>query len=134
MFGLNLMAIIIATIVMTVIGGVWFNAPFAFQRLWLAGIGKTNEQVIADFSPIKPILSLVGSAILATLLSVVLNWLDISGIIAGLQVGLIAAAFAVIPNGVRDAFEGRSLSLYLVNAAHDSTILVLASMIIGFFK
>lgn len=134
MFGLNILAIVLATICMTVIGGVWFNAPFAFQRIWLAGIGKTSEQVIAEFSPIKPILSLVGSSVLAILLSILLNWLDISGIGAGLQIGLMASAFAVIPNGVRDVFEGRPFSLYLINAAHDITTLTIAGAIIGFFS
>ncbi|MEO0598936.1 MAG: DUF1761 domain-containing protein [Chloroflexota bacterium] len=134
MLDFNFLAIALATIAMTTIGAIWFNAPFAFQRIWLAGIGKTSEQVIADFSPIKPVLSLVGSAIMAVIFSVLLSWLAVSGVVAGIQVGLMVGLCAVIINGVRDAFEGRPLSLYFVNASHDLTVILVGAGIIGFFS
>jgi len=126
----DVVAIAISTIAMTGIGALWFNAPFLFQPLWLRSIGKSAEQVIEEFSPINPLLSLMGSIILSIMLTLLQTWSGVMSAMDALLLGAILACFAIIPNGVRDAFEGRPLVLYAINATHDIMIILVGSLII----
>ena len=75
---LNIFAIIVAALVEVVIGAIWFNAPFAFNQQWLAGIGKTAEQVAEDASPVSIVAAIVGSLITAIVLAIFISWMGIT--------------------------------------------------------
>jgi len=129
---LNIVAIIIATILEVVIGAVWFNAPFAFNKQWLAGIGKTAEQVAEDASPIAIVSAIVGSLITAVILAILIGWLAIDTWSGGLLVGLLlAVGFSANMAFIKDRFEARPLGLSMINAGHDFVILGLMGAVIG---
>lgn len=129
---LNIVAILIATALEVVIGAVWFNAPFAFNKQWLAGIGKTAEQVAEDASPIVIVSAIVGSLITAVILAILIGWLAIDTWSSGLLVGLLmAVGFSANMAFVKDRFEARPLSLSAINAGHDFVILGLMGAVIG---
>jgi len=129
---MNPLAIGFAALAMVAIGAVWFNSPLLFNHIWLAGIGKSAEQVQAEFTPFKPLASLIGSLVMATLLAAVMDELDMMSLVDGATIGLMAGiGFAAIPNGIRDYFEGRPRTLYLINAAHDIVILTAGGAIVG---
>ncbi len=129
---LNIIAIIVATLVEVIIGAVWFNAPFAFNKQWLQGIGKTVEQVAEDASPISIIVAIVGALITAIILSVIIGWLNIETWSNGLLVSiLIAVGFSANTAVIKDRFEGRPIGLSLINAGHDIVIFGLMGAIIG---
>ena len=129
---LNIVAIIIATILEVVIGAVWFNAPFAFNKQWLAGIGKTAEQVAEDASPIAIVSAIVGSLITAVILAILIGWLAIDTWSGGLLVGLLlAVGFSANMAFIKDRFEARPLGLSMINAGHDFVILGFMGAVIG---
>lgn len=129
---LNIVAIVIATIIEVFIGAIWFNAPFAFNKQWLAGIGKTAEQVAEDASPVSIIVAIVGALLTAIILSVIIGWLNIDSWSNGLLVGvLIAVGFSANTAFIKDRFEARPLSLSLINAGHDIVIFGLMGAVIG---
>jgi len=129
---LNIVAIIIATLIEVVIGAVWFNAPFAFNKQWLAGIGKTAEQVAEDASPISIIVAIVGALITAVVLNGLVGWLGIDTWSSGLLLGiLIAVGFSANTAFIKDRFEGRPLGLSLINAGHDIVIFGLMGAVMG---
>lgn len=130
---LNIVAILIAAAIEVVIGAIWFNAPFAFNKQWLAGIGKTAEQVAEDASPLSIVAAIVGAIITAVVLAVVIGWLNIDTWSNGLLVGLLMAfGFSANMAFVKDRFEARSFSLSLINGGHDVVILALMGAVIGF--
>ncbi|MGB1286672.1 MAG: DUF1761 domain-containing protein [Aggregatilineales bacterium] len=131
---LNIVAILIAAAVEVVIGAVWFNAPFAFNKPWLAGIGKTAEQVAEDASPISIVAAIVGALITALILAIFLQWMGVDTLINGALVGvLIALGFSANTAFIKDRFETRPVSLSLINAGHDVVILGLMGAILGAF-
>jgi predicted CDP-diglyceride synthetase/phosphatidate cytidylyltransferase len=93
----NYLAVIAAAIANVAIGTAWYNAPFAFNRIWLKSIGKSAEQVAQEFSVLKPLGALVGSLITAFLLAVFVSWTGAQTLLQGAFVGLLAAVgFAAI--------------------------------------
>ena len=129
---LNIVAILVAAVIEVVIGALWFNAPFAFNKQWLAGIGKTAEQVAEDASPVSIVFAIVGSIITAIILAVIIGWLNIDTWSGGLLVGLLMAfGFSANMAFIKDRFEARPLSLSLINAGHDIVILGLMGAVIG---
>ena len=129
---INPAAVIVAAIAQVIIGALWFNAPFLFQKTWLAGIGKTAEQVAEDASPVNFVVAIVGALVTALILSIVVDWAGATDIVQGALVGLIVGiGMVAVLNGIRDVFEGRPRSLFLVNASHDILVLVVAGAVIG---
>lgn len=132
---LNIFAVIAAALVEVVIGAIWFNAPFAFNTQWLAGIGKTAEQVAEDASPLSIVAAIVGAIITAVVLAIFIGWMGINTWFGGLIVGLlIAVGFSANTTFIKDRFETRPMSLTLINAAHDIVILALMGAIIGVWQ
>lgn len=130
---LNIVAILIATAIEVVIGAVWFNAPFAFNKQWLAGIGKTAEQVAEDASPIAIVSAIVGSLITAIILAILIGWLNIDTWSSGLLLGLlVAVGFSANMAFIKDRFEARPLGLSMINGGHDFVILGLMGAVLGF--
>lgn len=128
----NIVAVIIATIAAVAIGAIWFNAPFAFNAIWLKGIGKTKEQVAAEASPISIVAAIVGGLVTALILSVFMDWMGVKTLVNGALVGLLCAvAFAPNLAFIKDLFEGRPRSLSVINAGQDIVILVVVGAIIG---
>lgn len=129
---LNIVAILIAAAIEVVLGAMWFNAPFAFNKQWLAGIGKTAEQVAEDASPISIVVAIVGALLTAVILAIIMAWLNIDTPVNGLLFGLLVAfGFSANTAFIKDRFESRPLSLSLINAGHDIVILSLMGLVIG---
>lgn len=132
---LNIWAILVAALIEVVIGAVWFNAPFAFNRQWLAGIGKTAEQVAADASPMSIVAAVVGSLITAVGLAIVIRGMSITSLAGGLGIGLLAAiAFSANAAFIKDRFEGRPMGLTVINGTHDIVIFGLMGIVLAVWQ
>lgn len=129
---LNIWAILVAALIEVVVGAVWFNAPFAFNKQWLAGIGKTAEQVAAEASPTSLVVAIVGSLVTAVSLAILIGGLGINTIAGGIQAGLLVAiGFSISTAFTKDRFEGRPIGLSLVNGGHDLLVFALMGIILA---
>ncbi|MEQ8675965.1 MAG: DUF1761 domain-containing protein [Aggregatilineales bacterium] len=129
---INIIAVIAAGLANTIIGALWFNAPFLFNRQWLAGIGKSAEEVAGQASPLKPLSALVGALFTAYVLAVFFNTMGITDVGDGVLAGFLAGlAFSAVPAAIKDTFEGRSQGLTLINAAHDVVIFMVMGALIA---
>lgn len=132
---LNIWAIIVAALIEVVIGAVWFNAPFAFNSQWLAGIGKTADQVAADASPLSIVAAVVGALITAVGMAIIIVNMGITGVVGGATVGLlVAVAFSANAAFIKDRFEGRPMGLSLVNGGHDVVIFILMGIVLAIWQ
>jgi len=112
----NPLAIAVATIAYFLLGAVWFTV---FQTAWLAGIGRTMQELMATGS--NPFLgyaiALVGTFILALFLSV-LTWMCV----------------VFTTWSTEYAFEARSLKILAINTGYCLTGMVLMGAILGAWK
>lgn len=132
--GVNYWAVLVAGAVFFVLGALWYAKP-VFGAAWMAGIGKTEEQVKADFSPMKLVWAFIGSFVSAYGIARVLSWTSGVGAMSGVMVGLMAAVcFAIPVIGVNDCMESRPLKLTIINGLYDLVGFLIMGIIIGAWR
>jgi hypothetical protein len=116
------------------LGGVWFTV---LQKPWLAGIGRTVEQIMAVAA--SPAIT-YGSAVLTTfVLAVFLSWLiqatGSQSAVGGLKVAAWTWLGAVFTTWSTEyAFEARSLKILAINTGYCLTGMLLMGAILGAWK
>jgi len=130
----NHVAVLVAAVVFFAIGAVWYTV---FSVPWLAGIGKTVEQLMKDNggSPAPYIVGFLAIVVMCY----TLNWIVQrglepsagSGALAGATVafGIVGATLAL-----NYGFEARGVTLWLINAGYVLIGLVITGAIIGAWK
>ena len=131
----NHAAVILAAVLFFVLGAVWYTL---LAVPWLAGIGKTVEQIEREHG--GSTLPFVVGFIAVLVMCYTLNWIigralepptSGSGAMSGaiVALGLIGATLAL-----NYGFEARSVSLWLINAVYVLVGLAMAGAIIGGWK
>jgi len=131
MKSINHVAIIVAAVVFFAIGAVWYKV---FSQPWLAGIGKTVDQLAKENggSPLPFIVGFIAILIMCyTLGWIVQRGMAPSagnGALTGATVafGIVGAALALYYG-----FEARGITLWLINAGYVVVGLVISGAIIG---
>jgi hypothetical protein len=130
----NHVAVLVAAVVFFAIGAVWYTV---FSVPWLAGIGKTVEQLMKDNggSPAPYIVGFLAIVVMCY----TLNWIVQrglepsagSGALAGATVafGIVGATLAL-----NYGFEARGVTLWFINAGYVLIGLVITGAIIGAWK
>jgi Protein of unknown function (DUF1761) len=130
----NPLAIIVATILYFLLGGVWFTV---FKQAWLLGVGRTTEELQA--ANIGPAVT-YGSAVATTLiLAIFLSWLiQATGpqtLARGVTIA-VATWFGVVFTtwATEYAFEARSLQIFFINTGYCLTGMIIMGAVLGAWK
>ena len=128
---INWLAVLAATVASVVVGALWFsNALFA--KPWMAAIGRTREEIEADFSPVLYAVAVTSGAVSAIGISIVADWAAADTLVEGLAVGaLMAVFFWIAPYVVSASFERRPMSLVRINSGHDLATFSVMGAIVG---
>ena len=131
-FNVNWLAILVSVVVNMVIGAVWYGA---YATAWMHGIGKTQEQIQGNQSWRPYGVAMLNSLFMAFVLANVINWVGAPGLWAGILIGAIMwLGFTGLPFAANHAFEGRSLTLWWINAGTYLVGLVLMGAILGAWR
>jgi len=131
MGGTRHVAVIVAAVVWFAIGAGWYTL---LAVPWLAGLGKTMEQVHKDTAgTVNPmIIGFVAILVMCYALAWLIGRLDARSLAAGAITGItVAVGFAAPVIGLNYVFEGRGLTLWLINAGYALVGLTVAGAIIG---
>ena len=132
--GVNFLAILVSAAAYFVIGALWYSKGL-FNKAWVEGIGKTPEQVNADFSPWKLVWCFVASFFAAYGIARILSWLTEVTIYAGFVVGLLTGiCFVCAAMSINDVMESRPRKLTFVNLAYHVVGFVVMGIILGLWK
>lgn len=130
MNGRRILAVVIAASVYFGLGALWYGQ---LANVWLAGIGKTMAQLQAEVPGNLPyavafLAVFLECAVLALLLARLggAGWLDGAKLGIVLALGLVGAQLAL-----NYAFEGRSVTLWLINTGYAVVGLTVAGAILG---
>jgi len=115
----NWLAVVVAAIAALVIGTVWY-LPAVFGNRWAALIGR---DIVARPSPTLYVIAIIGSLItayvLALVIEVVMQARGPVSLVDGIFIGIVAwAGFQAASQAVGGAFEGRSWTLWAINAGN----------------
>ena len=124
----NWWAILVATALAFVLGGIWYGPIFG--KAWLAALGKTEDEIEPSPSPF------IISFFTALLTAVVLAWLvvevGVTGAMDGALLGLVTGiGFIATAMASDSAFCGWPLKLFLIQAGYRVTYAILMGAVIG---
>ena len=134
MNGINHFAAIVAGLVQFAFGAVWYTV---FAQPWMAGIGKTQAQLMAENgnSPLPYIIAVITAVIVAYTIAWLLPKLDAQSVGGGIRVGLTLALTLIATTiALNYGFEGRPLSLWLINSGYNLVSFVIAGLILGAWR
>lgn len=133
MGNVNFLSVIIAAVAYMILGALWYS-PALFGNAWMKGIGKTKEQVAADFSPINYFWALCTSFLASYGIARIMVWSNRGEISDGIMIGALAGVcFVLATMGINDIFESRPKGLTIINALYHIVGFIIAGVIIGAF-
>lgn len=120
-----------AAVVFWIIGAFWYTLLAA---PWLAGIGKTAEQLAAETrgGPLPYLIGFGAILVMCSLLSWLMSRLSERSIAGGAKLGATCAlGFCAALLALNYGFEKRSVTLWAINAGYALVGLTTAGAIIG---
>jgi hypothetical protein len=131
---LNYLAILVSALVYFAMQAVWFTV---FMREWLAGIGKTAEQLHQEGA--RVVLAYLIAFVGALVMAVAISWFtQVTGkqtVIRGVLVGIMAwVGFVLTTWSAEYAFEEKGLRILAVNTGISLIGMVVMGAIQGAWK
>jgi hypothetical protein len=131
---INYLAVLVAGVAYMILGALWYS-PVLFGNMWMKKIGKTKEQVAADFSLLNYLWALILSLLVAYGIARIALWTNVTGIWDGIVIGLLAGVtFVFTTMGLNDIFEKRPGSLAAINIIYHIIGFVIVGLIIGVWR
>ncbi len=128
-FEANWIGVVVATVIGMVVGFVWY-APRVMGNRWMAYIGTTEADLKARGGRVVALISnLIGSALTAYAIAILLQMIGISGIGGGIVLGLIVwIGFVFSTSWVGNVFEKRPIGLTVLNNLYHGITFVLMAI------
>lgn len=113
--GINYWAVLVSGVAFWILGAIWYAGP-VFGKMWMSGVGKTEEQLRAGSMAVKLITVLILGIIAAYGIARVMVWSGHFSAGFGALVGLLAGiCFIGTTLGMNDVMEGRAARLFWIN-------------------
>lgn len=127
-FAVNWLAIAIAAVISMAIGAIWYNV---FGKQWMAAIGKTRDQLMADWTPFAWgfAVQLVMAYFIALVTPALFGTTDVwNGILAGVCMWLGFGLTAMILN---HRYQNMPWRLTAIDGGYLLLVLVSHGLVIG---
>ena len=132
--GVNYWAVLVGGGVYFLLVALWYSKGL-FGKVWMQGIGKTEEQIKAAFKPWKLVWSFIGSFFAAYGIARLMSWTSGITLRHGIKIGLLAGVcFILAPMTINDAMEGRPMKLTVINVLYHMGGLILIGFILGAWR
>jgi hypothetical protein len=130
LMALDWLAILIATAVAFVLGGLWYGPLFG--QAWMGALGKTEEDI--EPTPTPFVISFFTALLTCILVAALMLALAIETVIGGAVFGLVVGiGFIATAMASDSAFCGWGVRLFLIQAGYRVAYSVLMGAIIGAF-
>ena len=139
--GINYIAVVVAGVASFAFGAVYY---MTLARPWMAAIGKTEEQVKSESSPVVYIVAIISQLVMAFMLAGVLGHMiplgsgDAAAPSVTLANGLITGfciwlGFVLTTMLINHGFQGQKRALSVIDGGHWLGVLFLQGAVIGLF-
>jgi len=134
---INLVVVIVASIISTLIGFIWYSSWF-LGKPWMKAMKYTPE-LISEKNTKNMwktyVFSFISSFVMALAVAVVLNSVFVSGIYGLMLVGIVLSIGFIATTKLNDViFASESLILFSINTGYQVVSVVVMSLIIGLFS
>ena len=132
--GINYWAVLVAGAAYWIFGALWYSTGL-FGKTWMQSIGKTKEQIEADFSPMKLVWALVVGLVTAYGIARIMIWGAFGSVTDGIMVGVLTAiCFTTTTVGINYIMEHRPMKLFLVNNLYNIIGFIIMGAILGAWR
>ena len=133
---INYPAVIVATLVHFILGGIWYSLLFANKFIQLMGWTKAQLDEVAKQSHAKEyLIAFLSSLVLVYILAHFVQYTKASSAISGLQTAFwLWLGFVVTTQLPTVIFEGRNPGLYLLNIGYQFVGCALAGVILAIWR
>lgn len=124
----NWWAILTATVLAFVLGGLWYGPVFG--KAWLAALGKSEADI--EPSPAPFIISFFTALLTAVALAYLIHALEITSVLGGLYIGtLVGIAFIATAMASDSAFYGWGVRLFLIQSGYRVVYSIIMGALLG---
>jgi Protein of unknown function (DUF1761) len=129
----NYVAVVVAAVLHFLLGAVWF---WTLMNPWLAGIGKTPEDLAREGSPVLAYVVAFGSnVVLAWALSWLIGATDRRSLAGGMMMGAVLwLGFVATTTATEYVFEARSFEIFAINAGYPLAGMLIMGGLLGAWK
>ena len=133
---INYPAVIVATLVHFILGGIWYSLLFANKFIQLMGWTKAQLDEVANQSHAKEyLIAFLSSLVLVYILAHFVQYTKASSAVGGLQTAFwLWLGFVVTTQLPTVIFEGRKPGLYLLNIGYQFVGCALAGAILAIWR
>lgn len=125
---INWWAVLVATVLAFVLGGIWYGPVFG--TAWLEALGKTEDDIEPSASPF--VISFFTALLTAITLAWLMIALGISGWLGGAVLGGVTGiGFIATAMASDSAFCGWSLRLFLIQSGYRVLYSILMGAVLG---
>ena len=116
--GISIGAILVAAIVNTVIGGLWWS-PMAFGKAWSRAVGMSQEDMHKGNGATSMIWQFIVTLVMSFVMAAFIDAMGARTIIEGIQTGfMVWLGFIVTINISQQIFEKRPKQLFWINSGY----------------
>lgn len=129
----NYVAVVTAAAVHFVLGALWFSA---LMHPWLAGIGKTYQDLAREGSPvIAYVVAFASDLVLAWVLSWLIRATGCDSMAGGILTGAVLwLGFVATTTATEYVFEARSFEVFAINAGYPLAGMLIMGGLLGAWK
>lgn len=129
--GINYLAVFVAAVAYMALGALWYS-PALLGRTWMRLIGKTREQVAADFKAVNYLWAIIAAFLASYGIARLMLWTGLTGVGEAIKLAvLVGISFVLAAMWVNDSFEARPRALTLVNVVYHVVGLIIVAIILG---
>ena len=132
LLALNWFAVLAATVVAFLLGGLWFS-PALFAERWMAALGKPPEEI---GSPTKGVIvSFATTFVMSVTLALIIGRIPNMSALGGLRFGLILGIGVIMMGMLADAaFKRTSLTLVWIQGGYHALMVTIMSVILAAWR
>ena len=128
---LNYFAIVAAIVLTQALGALWYSRVL-FGKLWMAAVGKSEEDLKKGGMAAPFVGAILLSAVMAFVLAHLIFHMEEKSLFAGVQAACwIWAGFIATTMGVNHLFQGSPLRLYLIDSGYHLASLAIMGAVLG---
>lgn len=115
---INYLAVVICGIIAMAIGSLWYGPLFGKE--WVKEIGKSEEELLRDFNPIKTYgITFVAHVVMALVVAYFISLTGAANVVNGIRVAFSAwVGFVAATMLINGMFAGKSVKLFIIDGGY----------------